>query len=88
MCGSISNLFIILSAVSTDGLTWTKEPGIRVDIGEMGTYDCQRVENQRVIEVLDGRYIMFYVGTDAAGSGRILSAVSTDELRISIDEPG
>jgi predicted GH43/DUF377 family glycosyl hydrolase len=68
----------ILSAISNDGLTWIKEAGVRIDIG--GTYDSFEVGAPQVIEVPDGRYIMFYEGFDAPWSGRILSAVSTDGL--------
>lgn len=68
----------ILSAVSVDRLTWTKEPAVRIDIG--GTYDSQSACHPKVIQVPDGRYIMLYDGGDPEGIGRILSAVSTDGL--------
>lgn len=67
----------ILSAVSTDGITWTKEEGVRVDRG--GTNDLIRAGHPNVINLLDGTYRMYYVGYDnVAGNHAILSAVSTD----------
>ena len=74
----------ILSAVSADGLTWTKETGVRVDIG--GTYDTLETASPEVIQLPDETYIMFYRGYDG-GTGRILSAVSTGGLAWT-KEPG
>lgn len=55
----------ILSAISSDGLTWTKESGIRIDGGG----------NPDVIELPDRTYRMYY-----ESSNQILSATSTDGL--------
>jgi predicted GH43/DUF377 family glycosyl hydrolase len=68
----------ILSAISSDGIEWIKEPGVRNDIG--GIHDSYRADHPRVIRVPDGRYIMFYAGFDNVWSSRILSAVSWDGL--------
>lgn len=66
-----------LSAVSADGLVWTKEPGIRLNYG--GTYDSMRMEHIDVIKLPDGTYRMYYSGFDGTYY-RILSAASADGL--------
>lgn len=68
----------ILSAVSTDGLAWTKEGGVRIDVG--GIHDTLHAIGALVVKVPDGRYIMFYTGEPIPFVGYILSAVSTDGL--------
>ena len=65
----------ILSAVSMDGLNWSKEPGIRFDV-------LRPNANYRVLcpDVIllpdDDRYRMFFEAEDQEGSRRILSATS------------
>jgi len=68
----------ILSAVSEDGLAWTKEDGVRVDVG--GPDDILHASGSHVMQVPDGRYFMFYFGSSRDWSGCILSAVSSDGL--------
>ncbi len=69
----------ILSATSSDGLTWTKESGYRLTTG--GTYDSGQVHNPEVIKLDDGTYRMYYFGSESGSSAyRILSATSSDGL--------
>lgn len=75
--GSDGANYRILSAISTDGLTWTKESGVRVDIG--GPYDSGGATDGHVIKLPNGTYRMYYHGTDGA-VGRILSAISSDGI--------
>jgi hypothetical protein len=79
-CGNDGTYWRILSAVSSDGLTWTKEEGIRVDYG--GVYDSQGAVSSDVFKSQDGRpklfpdgrYRMYYQGSDGT-HWRILSAI-------------
>jgi len=64
----------IFSAVSEDGLNWTKDEGIRVDIG--GPHDQTHCSEPCVIDLPDGRYRMFYEACDADRRWRILSATA------------
>jgi hypothetical protein len=68
----------ILSAVSSDGLTWTKEGGVRIDVG--GAYDSLHALSSVTIRIPDGRYAMFYCGHSAEWAAQTLSAISTDGL--------
>jgi hypothetical protein len=70
----------ILSATSTDGLAWTKEPGIRVALGPAGSFDDTAVLEPSILQLPDGRFRMFYVGF-RAGTPRILSAVAEPVAR-------
>ncbi|MDP2730187.1 MAG: hypothetical protein Q8O55_06880 [Dehalococcoidales bacterium] len=74
----------ILSAISDDGLTFTKEPGVRVPSGSMGTSEAI-ASDPSVVVLKDGRVRLYYKGaTGPGGPGqsvhRIFSAVSTDGL--------
>ena len=64
----------IFTATSTDGLAWTKEPDVLVELG--GRWDDNMVSEPCVIELPDGRFRMFYEAKDAEGNTRILSATS------------
>ena len=75
--GGTSGGAMIISAVSSDGLTWIKESGIRVDNG--GIYDFWGAAGPHIVELPDGTYRMYYNGYDGA-AGHILSAVSSDGL--------
>jgi hypothetical protein len=68
----------ILSAITADGLVWTKEAGVRVDVG--GIYDSLHVLSSVTTRIADGRYVMFYCGHSALWEANILSAVSTDGI--------
>ncbi len=68
----------ILSAVSTDGLIWQKEPGIRLDVHEPDA--SRRVLCPDVIPLPDGRWRMYFEARSSEGPSVILSAISTDGL--------
>jgi hypothetical protein len=68
----------ILSAVSDDGIVWTKEAGIRVAPGS--PHDGFHVYQPEVVEV-QGGYVMFYAEADSIGFiSDVVSAVSPDGL--------
>ena len=64
----------IFTATSTDGLAWTKEPDVLIELG--GCWDDNMVSEPCVIELPDGRSRMFYEAKDADDRTRILSATS------------
>jgi hypothetical protein len=75
----------ILSAISPDGLTFTKESGVRVPPGSQGSLEMI-VSDPTLVMLNDGRMKMYYKG--ASGSGgpgqaihSIFSAISTDGLQ-------
>ena len=75
----------ILSAISQDGLTFTKESGVRVPPGSQGSLEMI-VSDPTLVMLNDGRMRMYYKG--ASGSGgpgqsihSIFSAISTDGLQ-------
>jgi len=74
----------ILSAISQDGLAFTKETGVRVPSGSSGSPEMI-VSDPTLVKSKDGRVRMYYKGaTGPGGPGqavhRIYSAVSTDGL--------
>lgn len=66
----------VYSATSSDGLTWTKEEGVRLAPG--GTYDKALCMDPDVIKLPDGTYRMYYSGQSEEPKGviHILSAKS------------
>ena len=68
----------ILSALSTDGLNWQKEPGIRLDAHEPNA--SRRVLCPDVIPLPDCRWRMYFEARSSKGPSVVLSAVSTDGL--------
>jgi len=56
------NAGVIKSATSTDGLTWTDEPGTRMDNNEAG-FSLDNVGAQSTTILNDGTFIMAYRGT-------------------------
>lgn len=70
----------ILSAISSDGVNWTKENGVRVAPG--GVFDGLAVGSPDVIRLPDGRWRMYYSGSNdgATTAGSILSATSVDGI--------
>ncbi|MBI2105309.1 exo-alpha-sialidase [Candidatus Woesearchaeota archaeon] len=73
----------ILSAISNDGLSFTKEQGVRVSLGEgFESYVC----DPTIVDLQDGRMRMYYKGADSQNPGpgqsihKIYSAVSSDGL--------
>ena len=74
---------IILSAISKDGLTFTKEQGIRIS---QGTGFESHVCDPTIVDLPDGKMRMYYKGADTMMGGpgnsihKIYSAVSSDGL--------
>jgi len=95
--GFDNNSSRILSALSTDGLNWVKEPGARIDPGPAGSPDQLGASHFDIVELPDGRLRMYYAGgqTEVFGDS-ILSAISTDGftwtkedgIRVSLGPPG
>ena len=69
----------ILSAFSTDGITWQKDPGVRIDVHEPDA--TLRVLCPDVIPLPDGRWRMYYEARTTDRPTVILSAVSEDGLK-------
>ena len=73
----------ILSAISDDGLSFTKETGTRI---APATGNESVVCDPSVVELADGRFRMYYKGSDRAEGGpgtakhKIYSAISSDGL--------
>lgn len=79
----------ILSAYSTDGSTWTPEPGIRLSPQAGGAGDY-RVVSSEVVPTFDGRQLRMYYECcrgPQSTQNTILSAISKDGLAWQI-EPG
>ena len=75
----------ILSAVSNDGLTFQKEPAVRIPSGSPGSPEAI-TSDPTLVTLKDGRARMYYKGaTGPGGPGQsvhsVFSAVSTDGLR-------
>ena len=64
----------IFSASSGDGVAWTRDWSVNVDIG--GRYDTEKCSEPCVIQLPDGRYRMFYEACDTDAVWRILSATA------------
>ena len=64
----------LFTAVSRDGLNWSKHPEACLDIG--GPWDQAHASEPCVIDLDDGRHRLFYEACDAEGKWRILSATS------------
>ena len=73
----------ILSAISQDGLTFTKEQGVRVTAG---TGSELQVCDPTIVDLPDGKMRMYYKGASSMNPGpgqsvhKIFSAISTDGL--------
>ena len=75
----------ILSAISEDGFTFTKEPDVRVSSGSAGSPEMI-VSDPTLVRLKDGKVRMYYKGaTGGGGPGQavhsVFSAISTDGLR-------
>ncbi len=64
----------IFTAVSDDGIEWTKTPAPLLDLD--APLDCGMVSEPCVMELPDGRFRMFYEARDGERRARILSATS------------
>ena len=69
----------IRSAISEDGLTFTIEEGDRLT-SDGSSYESEGVGRQKIMQLSDGSYRMYYIGYGENGHDRILSAVSEDGL--------
>ncbi len=68
----------IVSAISPDGLKWSKEEGVRVS-PDKKSKSQRLVDGPTIIKLKDGGFRMLYEGSDAAQKTfSIFSAVSTD----------
>jgi hypothetical protein len=67
----------VLSAVSSDGLTWTKEAGFRLEPG--GVDNAAQILEPAVVQVSANLLRMYYMGS-AAGGWQIFSATSPDGI--------
>ncbi|MFA5867844.1 MAG: hypothetical protein WC891_07800 [Actinomycetota bacterium] len=68
----------IVSAISQDGLKWSKEEGVRINPNKKSK-DQRLVDNPAIIKLKEGGYRMLYEGSDATQKNfAIFSAVSTD----------
>jgi len=82
----------ILSAVSDDGTSWRKEPGIRLDVH--GPDAIQRVLCPDVVPLPDGRWRMYFEAVSPNRPTVVKSAVSADgvawdpELGVRVAAPG
>ena len=75
----------ILSAISDDGLTFAKEPGVRVSSGSSGSPEMI-VSDPTLVRLINGSVRIYYKGaTGGGGPGQavhsIFSAISADGLR-------
>lgn len=70
----------LYSAVSTDGLSWVQEPGIRIDVG--GPNACVNLGTPEIVELPGGSLRLYYSCSKfLSGAGTfIVSATSTDGL--------
>lgn len=74
----------ILSAISEDGLTFTKEPGVRISTGSGGSMEMI-VSDPAPVKLQDGRVRIYYKGANGGGGPgqavhSIFSAISADGL--------
>jgi hypothetical protein len=78
---NLSNNAGIVSAYSTDGISWESESGTRIATG--GAYDAAVVDMGTTVIFPDGTYRLYYGGSNEGGSTInfiILSAVAADGL--------
>lgn len=66
----------IFSALSDDGVRWTKDPEPNLEPGGPGAFDAEKCSEPCVIRLPDGRYRLFYEACDDGQVWRILSATA------------
>ena len=75
----------VISAISADGLDFTREPGVRIE--QESPLEAYAVYAVEVLRLGDGRYRMYYAGWSSEPvEGRIFSAESADGLNWQKDE--
>lgn len=70
----------ILSATSTDGVTWVKETGIRVDTNTVPSVSASSITGAAIQPLTGGGFRMLYSIVSTTGAFRIHSATSADGL--------
>ncbi|MBI2386841.1 MAG: GIY-YIG nuclease family protein, partial [Elusimicrobia bacterium] len=70
----------ILSATSTDGVTWVKETGIRVDTNTVPSVSASSITGAAIQPLTGGGFRMLYSIVSTTGSFRVHSATSADGL--------
>jgi putative endonuclease len=70
----------ILSATSTDGLTWVKEAGVRVDTNTVPLVSASSITGCALQPLTGGGFRMLYSIVSTTGAFRIHSATSADGL--------
>jgi hypothetical protein len=75
----------IFSAFSSDGRDFTRDPGVRIDLG--GVMHLSAAGHGRVIQKDDGSFRMFFTGllSDKGSTPYIMSATSIDTLEWMVD---
>ena len=73
-------------ASSPDGLTWTKNPGAVVDLGDFGKFDADGASAPAVIKI-GSTYYMWYIGVNGVDTG-LGYATSTDGISWSRQNSG
>jgi len=78
-----SSNYYIMSATSTDGLSWGVESGVRIST-QAGYYDASSITAMGMMynptDYPSYPYVAYYVGMDASGGYNILKATSADGL--------
>jgi len=70
----------ILSATSVDGITWTKEAGVRVDTNTVPSIGASSITAASLQPLTGGGFRMLYSIVSTTGAFRIHSATSADGL--------
>lgn len=70
----------ILSATSTDGVSWTKESGVRVDTNTVPSVSASSITGCAIQPLTGGGFRMLYSIVSTTGAFRIHSATSADGL--------
>ena len=70
----------ILSATSTDGVTWVKEAGVRVDTNTVPSVSASSITGCAIQPLTGGGFRMLYSIVSTTGAFRIHSATSADGL--------
>lgn len=70
----------VATAVSTDGLRWTKDNVIRVPVGSSGALDDNGLYSTAIIALPNGTLRMYYTAwsLSSPGSNKVMSATSID----------
>jgi len=78
-----SNQGQLVSAISNDGLSFSQEPGVRLEKGKPGELDAYGITHPSIVKLPDDSFRMYYDGQFKQEQGphwRIMSASSKDGL--------